>query len=116
MERITTPEIQPFETAHIAKVRELAPECMVLLKNDGTLPLKKTGKIALFGGGARRTIKGGTGSGDVNVRHYINVEEGLENVGFEVVTKDWLDAYDAAVEKEATNILKSSENRRMPSA
>ena len=106
MERITTPEIQPFETAHTAKVRELAPECMVLLKNDGTLPLKKTGKIALFGGGARRTIKGGTGSGDVNVRHYVNVEEGLENAGFEVVTKDWLDAYDAAVEKEADKYFK----------
>ncbi|MBR3153963.1 MAG: glycoside hydrolase family 3 C-terminal domain-containing protein [Lachnospiraceae bacterium] len=106
MERITTPEIQQFETSHIAKVRELAPECMVLLKNDGTLPLKKTGKIALFGGGARRTIKGGTGSGDVNVRHYVNVEEGLENAGFEVVTKDWLDAYDAAVEKEADKYFK----------
>ena len=79
---------------------------MVLLKNDGTLPLKKTGRIALFGGGARRTIKGGTGSGDVNVRHYVNVEEGLENAGFEVVTKDWLDAYDAAVEKEADRYFK----------
>lgn len=99
--RISTPNLQEFETAHIAKVRELAPECMVLLKNDGTLPLKNVGKIALYGSGARHTIKGGTGSGDVNVRHFVNVEEGLENAGFEIVTKDWLDAYDRAAEEEA---------------
>ena len=69
--RIATPEIQEFEKEHITKVRELAPECMVLLKNEGILPLQETGKIALYGSGARRTIKGGTGSGDVNVRHYV---------------------------------------------
>ncbi len=100
--RITTPEIQDFETVHIAKVRELAPECTVLLKNEGILPLKKTGKIALYGSGARHTIKGGTGSGDVNVRHFVNVEEGLTNAGFEITTKDWLDAYDQAVEETKT--------------
>ena len=97
--RIATPEIQDFEKAHIARVRELAPECTVLLKNEGVLPLKGIGKLALYGSGARRTIKGGTGSGDVNVRHFVNVEEGLENAGFEITTKEWLDAYDQAVEK-----------------
>lgn len=93
--RIFSPEIQPFECEHIAAARALAPECMVLLKNDGTLPLDGTGKLALYGSGARNTIKGGTGSGDVNVRHFVNVEEGLENAGFEITTKAWLDAYDA---------------------
>ena len=77
--RIKSPEIQSFETEHIAAVRRLAPECMVLLENDGTLPLKGAGKLALYGSGARRTIKGGTGSGDVNVRHFVTVEEGLKN-------------------------------------
>ena len=103
--RIATPEIQEFEKEHITKVRELAPECMVLLKNEGILPLQETGKIALYGSGARRTIKGGTGSGDVNVRHYVNVEEGLENAGFEITTKSWLDAYDQAVEDEKTRFF-----------
>ena len=102
MIRITTPDIQDFETAHIAKVRELAPECTVLLKNEGILPLKGIGKIALYGSGARHTIKGGTGSGDVNVRHFVNVEEGLLNAGFEITTKKWLDAYDRAVEETKT--------------
>ena len=95
--RIDSPDVQTFETEHIAAVRKVAPECMVLLKNDGVLPLSGTGKIALYGSGARRTIKGGTGSGDVNVRHFVNVEEGLENAGFEVTTKAWLDGYDKIV-------------------
>ena len=92
--RIEAPEVQAFEKEHIAAARELAPECMVLLENDGTLPLKGTGKLALYGSGARNTIKGGTGSGDVNVRHFVTVEEGLKNAGFEITTKGWLDAYD----------------------
>lgn len=95
--RIAAQEVQPFEQEHTAKVRELAPECMVLLQNDGTLPLAPGGKLALYGSGARGTIKGGTGSGDVNVRHFVNVEEGLENAGFQITTKAWLDAYDQAV-------------------
>ena len=92
--RIEAPEVQAFEKEHIAAARELAPECMVLLENDGTLPLKGAGKLALYGSGARNTIKGGTGSGDVNVRHFVTVEEGLKNAGFEITTKGWLDAYD----------------------
>lgn len=97
--RISDPKEQSFEQEHASQVRALAPECMVLLKNDGVLPLGKKGKLALYGSGARRTIKGGTGSGDVNVRHFTNVEEGLEEAGFEITTKAWLDAYDRAVDQ-----------------
>ena len=95
--RIESPEVQEFEKQHIAAVRRLAPECMVLLKNDGTLPLQEAGKLALYGSGARKTIKGGTGSGDVNVRHFVTVEEGLQNAGFTLTTGDWLDGYDQVV-------------------
>lgn len=113
-QRISSPDIQEFETAHIERVRELASECMVLLKNDGILPLSGSGKLALYGSGARRTIKGGTGSGDVNVRHFVNVEEGLENAGFEITTKQWLDAYDQAVDEEKTRFF--TELRRQADA
>ena len=74
---------------------EAAAEGIVLLENDGVLPMKP-GKLALFGAGAAYTIQGGSGSGEVNVRHAVNALEGLENVGFTVTTKDWIDRYDAA--------------------
>ncbi|MCX4372815.1 MAG: glycoside hydrolase family 3 C-terminal domain-containing protein [Dysosmobacter sp.] len=83
------------EAEHKAVVRRIAPECMVLLKSDGSFPLETPGKLALYGNGARRTIKGGTGSGDVNVVHYVTVEEGLREAGFTITTQDWLDSYDA---------------------
>lgn len=71
-----------------------AEEGIVLLENNGILPIG-TGRIALFGAGAEYTIKGGSGSGEVNVRHSVNVLEGLEKAGFTVTTKDWIRRYDA---------------------
>lgn len=98
MVRIDSPEVQDFERAHLSTLRSLAPECMVLLKKNGDFPLSTPCKVALYGAGARETIKGGTGSGDVNVRHYVSVEEGLENAGFTVTTKSWMEGYKAARE------------------
>ena len=94
MIRITDTAIQPFEMEHTELVRKIAPECALFLKRENDdLPVT-VGKVALYGSGARKTIKGGTGSGDVNVRHYVTVEEGLEKAGFEVTSKEWMDAYD----------------------
>ena len=84
-----------YEKTHLKKLRKLAPECMVLLKSNGDFPLEAPGKIALYGSGARRTIKGGTGSGDVNSRYTISVERGLRRAGFTITTEMWLDMYDA---------------------
>ena len=83
-----------YEELHLKKIRSYLAECMVLLRYDGKFPLNNPSKIALYGSGARKTIKGGTGSGEVNSRYFINIEEGLEHEGFEIVTKDWLDSYD----------------------
>ena len=80
----TSGEISERERLHMNLVRSLAGECMTLLENDGTLPLKKTGKIALYGNGARHTVKGGTGSGDVNNRSVATIEVVLEDAGFEI--------------------------------
>ncbi|MBE6967781.1 MAG: hypothetical protein E7444_05015 [Ruminococcaceae bacterium] len=90
MVKVSTDAVQPFEQAHYAALRALAPECAVLLKKNGDFPLNAPCAVALYGAGARETIKGGTGSGNVNVRHYTTVEEGLENAGFTVTTKEWL--------------------------
>ena len=86
-----------YEVEHIERLRKLLPECMVLLKKNKKFPLKQAGKIALYGSGARKTIKGGTGSGDVNVRQYVTVEDGLKNAGFEITTTEWLDQYDDCI-------------------
>ena len=66
-----------------------ACEGTVLLKNDGALPFD-TRHIALYGPGASMTIKGGTGSGEVNERHSVTVLEGLRNRGFTIATERWL--------------------------
>ena len=71
---------------------EAALEGIVLLENDGTLPLKP-GKIALYGAGAGMTIKGGTGSGEVRERHVVSILEGMEKAGFTVTTRRWIEEY-----------------------
>ena len=102
-----TQEISPKEKERMGIVRSLAGECMVLLENDGKLPLTGDNReIALFGNGARRTVKGGTGSGDVNSRTVINIEQGLEEAGFCITTKPWLDAYDVMVTDEKAKYSK----------
>lgn len=66
-----------LEKANREVAYQAALEGIVLLENDGCLPVKP-GKIALFGAGAGMTIKGGTGSGEVNERHAVSIREGLE--------------------------------------
>ncbi len=70
-----------------------ACESIVLLENDGVLPLQ-TKKIALYGSGASKTVKGGSGSGEVNERHSISIREGLEMAGFEITTQRWIEDYE----------------------
>lgn len=67
-----------------ATARALAAESMVLLKNVGnTLPLlgsqEEPVPVAVFGVGQVYTVKGGTGSGNVNNLKTISLLEGLEN-------------------------------------
>lgn len=67
-----------------ATARALAAESMVLLKNVGnTLPLlgsqEEPVPVAVFGVGQVYTVKGGTGSSNVNNLKTISLLEGLEN-------------------------------------
>ena len=100
---IRTPKKRRFEDAHAAISRKIAHEGIVLLENNGLLPIERGAKIALFGEGAEFTIKGGSGSGEVNCRHSVSIREGLEDAGFQVTTEGWLKDYrDAfASKKEA---------------
>lgn len=82
------------ELAHAVLARRAAAEGMVLLKNEGILPLKRPISVALFGGGAVRTVKGGIGSGDVNNRENISVYEGLKAENVMITSENWITDYE----------------------
>ena len=86
-------EVSQRELDNLQVAYQAACEGMVLLKNDGTLPFKNK-KVALYGAGATKTIKGGTGSGEVNERHSVSILEGLEDRGFEITSHKWIEDYD----------------------
>ena len=87
------------EKANRETSTRIAEEGIVLLENKGVLPFDSGVRtIALYGSGARHTIKGGTGSGGVNVRDYVTVEQGLLNSGYSVVTGEVLAEYDGILQ------------------
>ena len=90
----TSDAITDLEQRHANTVRELASECLVLLENDGALPIRNPGRIAVYGNGARHTVQGGGGSGEVNTRYKISICDGLIDAGFEIASNGWLDRYD----------------------
>ena len=88
------------ERENLAVAYQAACEGIVLLKNDGALPLR-TKKIALYGPGEYRNIKGGTGSGEVNERRSVTILEGLEDRGIEIASRRWLKEYETIYEEAA---------------
>ena len=107
----TSDKVTEREIKHAKLAGKMASECIVLLKNNGVLPIAKGGKIALFGSGARHTVKGGTGSGDVNTRNSITVEQGFENADFEVTSKDWLDRNEEILKRSKIDYQKFLDER-----
>ncbi len=89
----TDPNASALELKNRELARRAAAEGFVLLENDGTLPLKER-RVALYGAGARMTVKGGTGSGAVRERYSVSIEQGLINAGFEIASTPWLDRFD----------------------
>ncbi len=86
------------ELAHGVFARRAAAEGMVLLKNEGLLPLDSSMSVALFGGGAVRTVKGGTGSGDVNNRENISIYRGMKEAEIAITSEDWVRDYEKCYE------------------
>lgn len=113
----TSNEVTDRERRNAGIAGNAAAQSMVLLENKNqVLPLKETQKkIALFGGGAARTVRGGTGSGDpfngglsgggdVNVnqsdRYHINIFTAFQDAGYQITTSDLLNDYAAAYDAE----------------
>ena len=95
------PEIE----AHAQLVREAAPEGMVLLENNGVLPLNGVKTVALYGTGSYDFIAGGTGSGNVNKPYIRNVAEGLTENGLVVnqAIQTWYEQYIALAKTNLRN-------------
>jgi len=76
--KATTEQLSEREKRNAELSMNVATEGMVLLENkNNALPITSKSKIALFGGGAYSTTKGGTGSGDVNQRYTVSIYEGF---------------------------------------
>ena len=92
-------------------VRGLQAECTVLLKKNGDFPLNGPCSIALYGNGARNTLRGGTGSGEVYSHFTVSIERALEKAGFTITTKKWLDAYDGILKKSRKEFIHEIKER-----
>lgn len=106
---------QPDLVAHAAVTRQAATDGMVLLKNDKVkgrneklaLPFGPGVKtVALFGSASYDLLVGGSGSGNVNRKYKVSLDEGLKNAGLQLETelaeiyRQHTDAALAAVAKE----------------
>ncbi len=120
--RITSMGLHSLTQTHIKKEKTMmtdrerrnaeisyhaAASGMVLLENDGTLPVHKSGLIALYGIGAVRTVRGGTGSGDPfngglsgggnplidqSPRYHIHILRAFLDAGYHVVNEAGLES------------------------
>ena len=109
---VKTPRFQHYKYSdkpdlegHAKLVRKAAAEGLVLLENNGVLPLKDVKKVALYGVGSYDFIAGGTGSGNVNKKYVRNVADGLRVNGFEVNEgiETWYKQYIALQKTELKN-------------
>ena len=99
-----------YEIKHIRILRKTSSECTLFLKRNDEFPLNKPCDVLLIGSGARNTLEGGLGSGSVESRYFTTCEEGLENAGFKITSKEWLNQYPHLKEekiKEHLNYIKN---------
>ena len=90
-------------------VVELEQEGIVLMKNNGALPLdlSSESKVTLLGRDAADPVYGGSGSGSVDASTAVDAKSGLENAGFEVngTVYDLLSAYASDSSHPKANIV-----------
>lgn len=99
---------RPDLKAHAQITRQSSTEGMVLLKNDGVLPIRNLKTVALFGVNSYDFMSGGLGSGAVNVPYVVDMVEGLRNVGVQT-TPQLTDIYQSYV-KYARLKLRADKN------
>lgn len=100
-------------TANAARVSEqLQDEGIVMLKNNGALPLDRTQdkqkKVSAFGWSFSYPVYGGTGSNKLDPTDFVTPEQGLEAAGFEVnseLTATYTEWADTATYKGITGTM-----------
>ena len=76
---------KPDLKAHAEVARKAAEESIILLKNEGTLPLNGNEKVALYGVSSVDFVGIGTGSGEVNTTHIANMQEAMLEPSFSFI-------------------------------
>ncbi len=89
--------------------RKIAAQSMVLLKNDGILPLKKGSKIAVIGELARSPRYQGAGSSHINPTKLDNALDELKASGFEVEFAQGYELKAKKAKKNAAHIAEAVE-------
>jgi beta-glucosidase len=92
--------------------RKVAEECIVLLKNDGILPLKETANIAFIGKYAKQPRYQGGGSSHINsakITSAVDMVKTMSNVVYAQGFDDKTDTIDEAMFNEAIEAAKNAE-------
>ncbi|MGM9762232.1 MAG: glycoside hydrolase family 3 C-terminal domain-containing protein [Candidatus Cryptobacteroides sp.] len=117
---VRTPRFQGYKysdapdlKAHAAVARSAAAESMVLLRNEGALPLSGSEKVAMYGVSSIDFVAGGTGSGNVNKAYVVNMKQGLENAGFKL-DQDLVDYYESYIKYNSANNKLNGGNSNRP--
>ena len=82
-----------------ALCQEIEEEGMVLLTNNGGLPLQEGAKVSLFGQDSVDFVYGGSGSGSVDTQTVDSLKDAFEKSGFEVNETLW-DFYESGAGKD----------------
>jgi len=86
-----TDEVTELEAKNSDISVEMAKESYILFENNGVLPLLDEEKeVALFGNATETTVKGGTGSGDVNQRARDHIDEAFAAAGWTITNPTWI--------------------------
>ena len=106
------PETPWDKEAQHALARKLAAECMVLLKNDGLLPLSKGERVAVIGRFAKEPRFQGGGSSHINsfkVTSLIDALAGVPGVTYADGYRTDRDEIDEAMIREAVAVASAAE-------
>lgn len=90
-----------------SKVAEIAQEGIVLLENNGILPLEKGTTLSIFSHSSVDLVSGGSGSGSGSFELTKNLKEGLTNAGLLVNDKLWnfYESGDGSKYKRGTGVI-----------